>query len=155
MQSMVYGIGAVIAGFLVPLMAYKWGNLRSISLSVFIYTFAITAVIWTKTIPVYFLFTIMLAFGNAGARVARNAFIMDVIPNGIMGRVDSLFRVVGLGMRLILLVVFTQLSSHNHISGSFYFLSALLIISFATVMYSSRFFKEKKLPISKLKTRTS
>lgn len=154
MQSTVYGIGAVVAGILIPVISLKWGNRITILFTVFLYTAAISTIVLTSAISVYFLLTVLLAFGNAGTRVARNAFMMDVIPNAIMGRVDSLFRVVGLGIRLLLLTVFTQLSSQDHISYSFYLLSALLITAFLTVLFSSKKFTETDAH-TLLKTRTS
>lgn len=155
-QSMVYGVGAIVAGVFIPYIALKWGNLRTIFFTELIYTVAISAIIVTSTIPVFFLLTMLLALGNAGTRVARNAYMMDVVPNAIMGRVDSLFRVIGLGMRLILLTVFTQLNNENNISFSFYVLSGLLIIAVFTIFYSGRIIKKReKHKAAKLQTRTS
>ncbi|SFA80857.1 MULTISPECIES: MFS transporter [unclassified Bacillus (in: firmicutes)] len=154
MQTTIYGVGAVIAGILIPVISLKWGNRYTILFTVFLYATAISTIVLTSSISVYFLLTVLLAFGNAGTRVARNAFMMDVIPNAIMGRVDSLFRVVGLGIRLLLLTIFTQLSSQDHISYSFYLLSAVLIAAFLTVLFSSRKFVETDTH-TLLKTRTS
>ncbi|MGQ0519429.1 hypothetical protein ACT453_61945, partial [Bacillus sp. D-CC] len=46
--------------------------------------------------------------GNAGTRVARNVLMMEEIPNEVMGRVDSLFRLIGTGIRIVLLMLFTR-----------------------------------------------
>jgi MFS family permease len=155
-QSMVYGVGAIVAGILIPYIALKWGNLRTIFFTVLIYTVAISFIIVTTTIPVFFLLTMLLAFGNAGTRVARNAYMMDVVPNAIIGRVDSLFRVIGLGMRLMLITVFTQLNNENNITYSFYIISGLLILAVITVFYSGRIIKNREKHLAaKLQTRTS
>ena len=53
------------------------------------------------------------AVGNAGTRVARNVLMMEEIPK-VMGRVDSLFRLIGTGIRILLiLMLFTaEVGSH-------------------------------------------
>lgn len=148
MQSMVYGIGAVAAGVVVPILAFKRGNEFSITVTIFVYAAAISAVILIKSIPLYFILTILLAFGNAGTRVARNAFMMEKVPNDVMGRVDSLFRLIGLGLRLILLSVFTGLSIQNNISFSFYILSFLLAASFVIILFINRMDNKQAIDIT-------
>ncbi|NHM31818.1 MFS transporter [Neobacillus terrae] len=138
MQGMVYGIGAAAAGVIIPILALKKGNEFSILISVFVYAAGISVVIFTKSISVFYLLTILMAYGNAGTRVARNAFMMENVPNEVMGRTDSLFRLIGLGIRILLLSVFTELSIQNNITYSFYILSALLITCFLIIFILNR-----------------
>lgn len=128
-QSMVYGIGAVLAGILIPFISNKFGHIKSILTTTLIYTIGISFIIFTKAIPLYLLIIILLAFGNAGTRVARNSYMMDIVPNSIIGRVDSLFRTIGLAIRVFLLTAFTLLNTLLDVQYSFYILSGLLIIS--------------------------
>jgi MFS family permease len=128
-QSMFYGVGAVLAGILIPFLSNKLGNEKSIVLTASIYTIGISLIIFANVIPMYLVFISLLAFGNAGTRVARNSYLMDVVPNAIVGRVDSLFRTVGLAIRVLLLSIFTYVNSTFEIHFSFYILAALLIFS--------------------------
>ncbi|MBS4188717.1 MFS transporter [Bacillus sp. FJAT-49705] len=145
MQSMVYGIGAAVAGIIIPFLAGKLGNTRSIVVTVLIYLIGIAMILFVKSIPSFFILTVLLAFGNAGTRVARNSFLMEVVPNNIIGRVDSLFRAVGLGIRVVLLIAFTQFASSNNISMSFYLLTILITASFLIVFITERKMKRKKM----------
>lgn len=145
MQNMVYGISAAVAGLVIPVFAAKWGNRRSVTVTVLIYTIGISLILFVKIIPLFFVLIVLLAFGNAGTRVARNSFMMEVVPNEIIGRVDSLFRTIGLGLRVILLTVFTQFTSSNNISLSFYLLTALLIISLLVVFITERIMNRQKI----------
>ncbi|MBU8880111.1 MFS transporter [Bacillus sp. FJAT-29790] len=144
MQSMVYGIGAAAAGMIIPFLAVKWGNRRSILVTVLIYTIGISAILLVDNIPFFFVLTVLLAFGNAGTRVARNSFMMEVVPNEIIGRVDSLFRVVGLGIRIVLLMIFTQFTASNNVLISFYLLTGLLVTSFLIVYCTEKTMKRQK-----------
>jgi len=142
LQSMVYGIGAIVAGFLIPFLTNKLGNKKTILLTVSCYTFFISLIVWIKILPIFLIFTFFLAFGNAGTRVARNTFMMNRIPNNIIGRVDSIFR--GLGIRIILLILFTYFSSSNHPSFGFIILSGILLLSTIILFITSRLLSNKE-----------
>jgi MFS family permease len=137
-QNMIYGVGAVLAGFLIPFLANKFGNENSIVFTALIYTIGISIIIFIKIIPLYLVLIALLAFGNAGTRVARNSFLMDSVPNQIVGRVDSLFRTIGLGIRVLLLIIFTYLNSELQVHYSFYVLGAILIISFIVIIMTKK-----------------
>jgi MFS family permease len=132
-QSMVYGIGAVIAGIFIPFLSKRLGNENSIIITTFFYTAGLILLILTEAVAVYLILISILAFGNAGTRVARNSYLMDHIPNQIVGRVDSLFRTIGLGIRVLLLTTFTFVNAHLHVSYSFYILAGLLVVSLCIV----------------------
>ncbi|MEK4760022.1 MFS transporter [Viridibacillus sp. FSL E2-0187] len=134
-ESMIYAFGAIIAGMFVPILARKIGNEKTIIVSVITYTIAISLIVLVN-LPVYLSFMFFIAVGNSGARVARNSFLMDQIPNEIIGRVDSLFRSIGLLFRIVLLALFTQLVSSDLIIYCFIILSGLLIVASGFVILS-------------------
>lgn len=136
-QSMVYGVGAVIAGIIVPIIARKLGDEKTIVYSVITYTIAISFIV-IANIPFFLSLMFFIALGNSGARVARNSFLMDRIPNEIIGRVDSLFRSVGLLLRIVLLGIFTGMVSAGLIIYCFLVLSGILIIASIFVSFSWR-----------------
>ncbi|MEX3622945.1 MFS transporter [Viridibacillus arvi] len=134
-ESMIYAFGAIIAGMFVPILARKIGNEKTIIVSVITYTIAISLIVLVN-LPVYLSLMFFIAVGNSGARVARNSFLMDQIPNEIIGRVDSLFRSIGLLFRIVLLALFTQLVSSDLIIYCFIILSGLLIVASGFVILS-------------------
>lgn len=134
-QGMIYGLGAIFTGIFVPMVAKKLGDEKTIVYGVLIYTLAISLVIYTN-IPGYLSLMFFIAIGNSGSRVARNSFLMDNIPNEIMGRVDSLFRAIGLLMRIILLTLFTGLVSTDQIILCFTVLSSLLLLASVFVIFT-------------------
>jgi MFS family permease len=135
LEGAIYAFGAIIAGLLVPNIARKLGNEKIIIFGVVTYTIAISLIIFVQ-LPAYLTLMFFLALGNSGARVARNSFLMDEIPNEIIGRVDSLFRSIGLLFRIVLLGIFTGMVSSNLIIYCFVVLSGLLLLSSVLVIFS-------------------
>lgn len=138
LHSMIYGIGAVAAGIFIPILARKWGNERSIILTVSAYSFAISIVAVFQNVVTFLFLVVILAFGNAGTRVARNSFMMENVPNAIIGRVDSLFRALGLGKRIFILSLFTQFTAEQSITNSFYLLTVLMVTAFVVIIVTAR-----------------
>lgn len=134
-QSMTYGVGAVIAGIIVPIIARKLGDEKTIIYSVITYTIAISLIV-IANIPFYLSLMFFIALGNSGARVARNSFLMDRIPNEIIGRVDSLFRSAGLLLRIVLLGIFTGMVSAGLIIYCFIVLSGIFIAASIFIIVS-------------------
>ncbi|CAG9620405.1 MFS transporter [Sutcliffiella rhizosphaerae] len=141
-QGMVYGLGAVLAGIIVPFAARKFGDEKLIASSMILYTMAIAFIVYMP-IPGYLSMMLFIAIGNSGARVARNAFMMDRIPNEIIGRVDGLLRAVGLLLRIVLLALFTGLVSIGQILLCFSIMTGLLVIASTYVVIFSR----KRIPL--------
>jgi MFS family permease len=137
-HSMIYGIGAVLAGLFIPLLLQKIGDKLSIVFTVILFTFSMTMYLFFPYLPIFYVLTIFIAFGNAGTRVARNSLMMDMIPNDKIGRVDSLFRMIGFGVRILLLSIFTNMISAKSALIPFGLLSIVLILSSVVVIFSVR-----------------
>lgn len=60
--------------------------------------------------------------------------MMELIPNDKTGRVDSLFRAVGLMIRMLLLSIFTGAVSLESVMVPYAILSAVLFVSLLTVL---------------------
>lgn len=136
-QGMVYGLGAVLAGVFVPIAARKFEDERLIAAAMILFTMAMAFMVYLA-IPGYLFMMLFIAIGNSGARVARNAFMMDRIPNEIIGRVDGLLRAVGLLLRIVLLGLFTGLVSIGQILLCFSTLAGILVIASVYVVVFCR-----------------
>jgi len=148
-QGMIYAIGAVIAGIFVPTLSSKFGNEKTIIIGIIVYTVAISLIVFVD-LPVYLSLMLFLAIGNSSTRVARNSYLMDHIPNNIIGRVDSLFRTLGLLIRILLLALFTEMVSSDLIIYCFIVLSGILMLSLILVVISWKKgfkVKEKNCPV--------
>ncbi|WP_203248309.1 MFS transporter [Sporosarcina beigongshangi] len=132
LESMIYAMGAIAAGAMIPMIARKIGNEKTIILSVLLYAIVISFIIYVD-LPIYLTIMFFIAIGNSGARVARNSFLMDRIPNHIIGRVDGVFRSVGLLVRVVLLAIFTGMVSSGLIFYCFIVLSGILYVALLAV----------------------
>ncbi|MEB9683692.1 MFS transporter [Bacillus thuringiensis serovar pingluonsis] len=128
-EGMMYGVGAVVAGICIPLIMKYVKTEVSIVVTMCIYVISITAMIIEPSVIFLYGLAIFHAIGNAGTRVARNVLMMEEIPNELMGRVDSLFRLIGTGIRIVLLMLFTVGVSKVGVMVQFYLLSFILILS--------------------------
>ncbi|UYX54589.1 MFS transporter [Bacillus thuringiensis] len=134
-EGMMYGVGAVIAGISIPLIMKYVKTEISIVMTMFIYVISITVMIIEPSVMLLYGLAIFHAIGNAGTRVARNVLMMEEIPNEVMGRVDSLFRLIGTGIRIVLLMLFTVGVSKVGVMLPFYLLSCILILSLGIALY--------------------
>jgi Na+/melibiose symporter-like transporter len=134
-QGMVYGLGAIVAGITVPVISKKMGDEKTIIYAVITYTISISFILLAN-VPLYLSLMFFIALGNSGARVARNSFLMDQVPNALIGRVDSLFRTFGLLLRIGLLALFTGMVSSGLIIYCFILLSILMIAASISVILS-------------------
>ena len=103
-------------------------------MTMFIYVISITAMIIEPSVIFLYGLAVFHAVGNAGTRVARNVLMMEEIPNEVMGRVDS-FRLIGTGIRIVLLMLFTAGVSKAGVMLPFYVLSCILIFSLGIAIY--------------------
>ncbi|PGZ09391.1 MFS transporter [Bacillus cereus] len=134
-EGMMYGVGAVIAGISIPILMKYVKTEVSIVMTMLIYVISITAMIIEPSVMLLYGLAIFHAIGNAGTRVARNVLMMEEIPNEVMGRVDSLFRLIGTGIRIILLMLFTVGVSKVGVMIPFYLLIFILILSLGIAVY--------------------
>ena len=72
---------------------------------------------------------------KCGYKSGENVLMMEEIPNEVMGRVDSLFRLIGTGIRIVLLMLFTAGVSKAGVMLPFYVLSCILIFSLGIAIY--------------------
>lgn len=137
----VYAIGAVIAGFTIPFLMNRFGTYRTVIFASAIFTLGILVIAWLPVIGIFLLVQIVLGWGNAGTRVARNTIMMDMVPNQIIGRVDSFFQAIGLGIRVAIIGLFTQTIHMTGASISLSIVGTLLILSFIGILLSGKLFE--------------
>lgn len=147
-EGMMYGVGAIVAGVGIPIMM-KYVKIEiSILLTMFFYTISITAMVIEPSVLMLYSLAIFHAIGNAGTRVARNVLMMEEVPNEIIGRVDSLFRFIGTGIRVLLLMMFTTVVSKIGVMIPFYMLSVILMCATVVAFYYVKTEKKEGVEVS-------
>ena len=106
-MEMLYGLGALTAGIFIGKWTAKLPKIAVIITLIFSTTVLLMLCGFIYTIPYYLLTGIFVGFANAGIRILRVSYLFDHIPNKIIGRVNSVFSVLNIMMRVIFVSIFS------------------------------------------------
>ena len=130
-SEIYFATGAVFAGIAIRRFFLN----VNIPLSVIIMTafatglFAVLCV--SSNIFVFYFMFLILGLTNAGIRIQRVTYLFMHIPNQIYGRATSIFTLINIVFRILLLAAFGLpfFQKENHIIISFFVLSLFLLLS--------------------------
>lgn len=100
--EMLFGIGAILAAFLLPRMIRKWDYVPSIVLNMALFSAVVLFQSGAPSLLTIVWLAPVLGFGNAGIRVARNSWVMQIVEKSMIGRVNSTLASVALGLQALL-----------------------------------------------------
>jgi hypothetical protein len=83
------------------------------------------------TIPFYFITGLLVGFTNAGTRILRVSYLFEHVPNKVIGRVNSVFSVLNILMRVIFVMLFSLafFAKSTNIIYAYFILSGFTLIS--------------------------
>ncbi|MFS1512048.1 MFS transporter [Chengkuizengella sp. SCS-71B] len=142
-HEMLYGIGSLLAGMIITLLIHKFGNIKILLAGIFMFTISMILTAIFPVIILFLLISITFGLGHAITRITRNILMMEIIPNDKMGRVESLFRSIGLALQITLLGVFTVMIPKIGAIPAVSILSLLLIVSIVTAFIGKQYIKAK------------
>ena len=106
-QEVVYSIGAVTSGLLV---AKIFNNNKNAITGIIIFMFSTFIIcmgmFFIPTMIMLFITSFILGITNAGTRILRITYIFNHVPNNYIGRVNSIFNIANVIIRLILITIF-------------------------------------------------
>lgn len=107
MHEISYAFGAIAAGLFINRIFKNYNAiLGSIVLHVLCgLVYFIFAIIWD--IPTFLSLMFFIGLANAGTRVLRITFLLERIPNQVIGRTGSIFMVINVLERLALIALFS------------------------------------------------
>lgn len=136
--EVTYSIGAVVAGTVAAWMSRKLG---AFSYMVLNYVLMALALVLTVALPKGWVFVLLSAFlgwGNVSTRLIRQTIYMELIPNGLMGRVMHFLKSIGTLMRLLLLASFTVMIDAIGAAAGYIVLASLVGIAALGIGLSMR-----------------
>ncbi|GJM29447.1 MAG: hypothetical protein DHS20C17_20820 [Cyclobacteriaceae bacterium] len=73
----------------------------------------------------------MVGFANAGTRILRISYLFEQVPNNVIGRVNSVFSVLNILMRVIFVMVFSMVffAQGINIIYAYFTLGAFTLVS--------------------------
>lgn len=136
LHELMYAFGAICAGLFVSRIFSKWNNILGCILLHILcgVVYFIFAFIWN--IPVFLSFMFFIGLCNAGSRVLRITFLLERVPNQVIGRVGSVYMVINVIERLILIALFTtplfakNIAFSYVVCGGFCWMAAVVMIVF-------------------------
>lgn len=136
-----YALGAITAGILGMLAMVRRGNSIYQIIGLLLITGCIYVMLST-TQSVYMLIggAWVLGITNAGARILRITYLVKIIPNYVIGRVNSFFNVVNVSMRvcfigLLATPFFADPENGGHIVYALMIFSGIMFSSAAVLWY--------------------
>ena len=99
-------MGAIISGLIVSKMFKNKNTVLGIIIFMFITWLICMLMAFYPNIIILFITSILLGITNAGTRILRITYIFNQVPNNYIGRVNSIFNLFNVSIRLVLISIF-------------------------------------------------
>lgn len=139
-SDMIYAVGAVLAGLTIPFLIHRFGSYGTVIVTFLTFTASVLLIYAFPIVGVFLAVKILNGWGNSGTRVARNTIMMETVPNHVMGRVNSFFNAAGMGMRVLMIGMATQVVAFSGVDTALLVLALVLAVSFAGVLATRKLF---------------
>lgn len=130
-MEMLYGMGALGAGIFIGNWTSKATRVSVIISLIFLTTLLLILCGFIYSIPFYFVTGLLVGFANAGTRILRISYLFEQVPNNVIGRVNSVFSVLNILMRVIFVMVFSMVffAQGINIIYAYFTLGAFTLVS--------------------------
>jgi len=135
--EIAFALGAMAAGAVLPRLLSRASADRTIPGTIVCFLIALIAILLFRHPAIYLVASVVLGFGNAGCRVARNTLMLHVVPNEVMGRVSIFYSVLDRLLRTLLVSAMVVVDIYGPPSG-FLILFAVVALALAGVLASRR-----------------
>ena len=130
-----YSLGALISGFLVLKIFNKFNIVASVLALISIIAIFFFAMTFYNSLKLFFIATLILGVTNAGVRILRTTYLFNVVPNNLIGRVNSVFGSLNIVIRMLMIgslaLPFFHINDNirfAYLIGSFLLLFAIIIL---------------------------
>jgi DHA3 family macrolide efflux protein-like MFS transporter len=103
--KLVGGVGSVISGAIISSLFKKFTIPMSVIIMIFMTTLAFFFCGFTSNIYVYYGICFVIGFTNSSSRIFRVTYLFNLIPNELMGRVNSIFNVITTVFRVTFILI--------------------------------------------------
>lgn len=106
--EIAYAMGAIFAGIFIRSL-FKRSTLTDSVIVMSLATGSLLMVLYlTQSVLLFFIMSVILGLCNSGIRIQRVTYLFTRVPNEIYGRVNSVFNMSNILVRIILLSVFSM-----------------------------------------------
>lgn len=129
-QQLLYSCGAVVAGFLVKRL---FSDLTTPGVLIGLMFAAATAAFFsasTQAVYIYLAVGFTFGFTNASSRILRVSYLFRHVPNGVIGRVTSIFTVANTLTRSAFIFLFsTAIFQGPNIHYAYWYMGGFILLS--------------------------
>lgn len=134
-SEILYSMGAMIAGLGIRKVFSRIPALKAVILMIFTSAIILYWVAFTRNVVIFYIFSFFIGITNAGTRVLRITYILNHIPNQIIGRTNGVFNMINICLRATFISIFaiswfsegSNITWAYFICGSFVLASGLLL----------------------------
>ncbi|MBL0342184.1 MAG: MFS transporter [Bacteroidetes bacterium] len=134
--EVLYSAGAMMAGLFIRKIFRNRNTVFSVVVLLVVTSLIFYMVAFTKSVGIFYIFSFIIGITNAGARVLRTTYLFSHVSNDIIGRTNSVFNVINILLRSLLLLLFSLTWFHGDsnitwayaICGTFTLVSAYLLM---------------------------
>lgn len=136
-----YSLGAIAAGLLGLSQMIKSGHLvRQIIFLLGVAMAAYTILTVTQSVSLTLLSALLLGLANAGTRILRITYLVRIVPNAVIGRVNAFFSVINVVMRttfiaLLALPFFSGAGNGPHMVVATALLGLVMLLAAITLLW--------------------
>ena len=106
LTELMYACGSLVAGIVIRSVMNRMPIPKSIIILTFLTALAFTVATFSQEVYVFYLFSFITGLTNAGARIFRVSYLFSLIPNELAGRINSIFNVINIIVRMIFILIF-------------------------------------------------
>ncbi|HVA98346.1 MAG TPA: MFS transporter, partial [Bacteroidia bacterium] len=106
-SGIFYSIGAIISGLFIRKVFKQTNAVKSIILLMLLTVFILLITSFSKSIIIFFAFSLLIGITNAGTRILRITYLFERIPNNRMGRTGSVFSVISTLTQVLFIGIFS------------------------------------------------
>lgn len=139
-MEVLYGIGALSAGIGVSRLFRNVHPIYAIIVMMTITTGALLLSATTQSIVLFLGVGLLIGFTNAGTRVLRLAFLFKYIPNEVIGRVNSIFSILNVTVRVCFIMLFSAhfFGVDSNVVFAYFILSLFTAFSALMLLHQTR-----------------
>tara|TARA_Y100000389_G_C17310292_1_gene437625 strand:- start:229 stop:897 length:669 start_codon:yes stop_codon:yes gene_type:complete len=102
-----YSFGAIFSGFLILRIFKNINTVLAVIILMLVVSVAFCLIAVYKLIVIFFVVNFLIGITNAGVRILRTTYIFNHVPNNLIGRTNSVFNMLNIIFRMILIGLFT------------------------------------------------
>ena len=138
-SEIFYAIGAIVSGLVIQRMLAGWHTLTSLMYLGLLALLSYVCLALSSSVWLYYILSIFLGLANAGVRILRVSYLMEVVPTAYWGRATSIFSTANTLARVLFLFLFSL--PFFHTAGGIvytYWILAIFLLGVVLILFQLR-----------------